>query len=171
MCYFLAAGVPAEHGWRLRDAFTLGYTLVPVTNAAMVAAFPTGYEIRLVTTGTCSCDLYVRPGSAGPADARAHLRRKYAKRGWSDARIARAVEQAMKDRPGSAGGSGLRRDVVDRLWLLCRAAGEVAVVVHWYHGDIDTEPLSPTRAPPCRCNDFPSWAAGLNEDEVLHAAA
>ena len=168
MCFFLCAGVPSEHGWRLREAFTPGYTLVPNTNAAIVSAFPRRFEIAFVTTGMCSCDLYARQGSS-PADAGEHLRRKYAKRGWSDARIAKAVDQAMKARPERAGRSGLRHDVVDRLCLLCRAAGEVAAAVHWYRGDINTELVSLTRVEPCRCVDFPARAAGLNEDEVLHA--
>ena len=41
--------------------------------------------------------------------------------------------------------------------------------MHWYSGQVETEPLSLKHAEPCNCAEIPARAANLPEDEVLVA--
>jgi hypothetical protein len=171
MCFFLTVAVPAKHADRISEVFGRGFQTHASTNPSVTAAFPVGYEARLVTSGMCSCDLYARPGAAAASDPAAHLRRKYERLGWSEAKIQRALEQAVASasklhRPTS----GFRDDVTERLGALCRAAGSVAFVVHWYNGDVQTERLPLHRAKPCDCDELRTRAQQLAEDAVLIAS-
>jgi hypothetical protein len=167
MCFFLTIAVPEEHADQMFDTFGPGFHLGPTANESVLSALPARYTARVLTSGGCSCDLYVRSGTADDANPSEHLRRKYAKRGWSDAKIARAVEQATQAKPLTF--SGLRKDVIEQLGTLCAAAGGVAVVVHWYTGDVERERF-PLVVQTCARDELPARAANLREDEVLAAA-
>jgi hypothetical protein len=169
MCFYVIIAVPADRGDHVPEVFGQGFKTSPTANRSISAALPAGYPARLITNGMCSCDLYASPRSETEADPEDHLRRKYAKLGWSDAKITRAVEQAKAKGSKNLHARGLRSDVVSRLQELCQSAGKVAVLVHWYHGDVETERLSLTRAQPCDCGELPSRATTLREGEVLIA--
>ena len=66
--------------------------------------------------------------------------------------------------------TGIRADVTDRLIALCRKTGKVALLVHWYKTDVETEQISLYRILRCACNELSSLARNLAEDEVLIAA-
>jgi hypothetical protein len=171
MCFFITIAVPAQKAGLVEEVFGRGFHTAPTANASVAAALPAGYAALLVTDGHCSCDLYAAPQSPTGRNPEDHLRKKYAKRGWSDAKIARAVEQGKASGPKNLHTRGLRADVASRLVELCHAAGGVTVVVHWYRGRVETEPLSLKHAEPCDCADLPTRAASLPEDEVLIAAS
>jgi hypothetical protein len=171
MCFFITIAVPAPKAALVPDVFGRGFRTASTANPAVVAALPTDYAPTLVTNGHCSCDLYAAPRSETEPDLGDHLRKKYAKRGWSDSKIARALEQAKARDSKNLHARGIHRDVVSRLQELCRAAGSVAVVVHWYSGQVETEQLSLRQAKPCDCAELPARAAALCEDEVLVAAS
>ena len=164
MCFFLTIAVPAKQVEHIAGTFGRGFQTFPSANAAVSAALPEGYVARVLTSGMCSCDLYARPGGA------VLLRRKHEKRGWSEAKIVRAIKQAeaaqSKSQPPL---SGVRADVVERLQRLCESGGGVALLVHWYDGDIETERFSPSHAASCRCDELPARARALSEDVVLVA--
>lgn len=168
MCHFLTVAVPVRHIDRIDETFSGPFQTHTTANRSVIAAFPAGFAARLVTSGGCSCSLYARPNSSGEADRWAHLRRKKEAAGWSSAKIDRALQQIMarasnSNRPES----GLRGDVAERLATLCRVAASVAFVVHWYSGDVETEPLSLVPALPCHCDDLHRRAKLLVEDEVV----
>lgn len=170
MCFFLTIAVPAQHADRIDDVFGRGFQSHPSDNPFVAAALPPGYAARFITRDGCSCGLYARRNDEPADDHTASLRRKYAKRGWSEAKITRAVGQVeargWKSAPPTP---GLRSDVVDRLQTLCQIAGRVALLVHWYSGDVQGEKLSPRRAQPCSCDQLPARAQELDEDELLIA--
>src|SRR5215213_1542275 len=128
MCFFLTVAVPSQHAERIGEAFGRGFQTHPTANASVTAALPAGYAARLVTSGMCSCDLYARPRTADAPDPATHLRRKYEKRGWSEAKIKRALEQAADNASKTnRATSGFRSDVLTGFEALCRAAGSVAL--------------------------------------------
>jgi hypothetical protein len=171
MCFFLTVAVPVQHAHRIREVFG-GFQTRPTANASVIAALPETYEARLITRGMCSCDLYARPRAAEGSDPTPHLRRKYEKLGWSEAKIQRAIEQAMASAPKSDRPiSGFRPDVTECLDTLCRVAGSVALLVHWYNGDVETERLSLGQPLRCDCDEVGARAQSLGEDQVLIAAA
>src|SRR3954447_12403694 len=93
MCFFVTLAVPSQHARRIGEVFARGFQTRPAANASVAAVLPAGYAARLITSGMCSCDLYARPRGAAAPDPAAHLRRKYEERGWSEAKIKRALEQ------------------------------------------------------------------------------
>src|SRR5262245_19998354 len=115
MCFFLTIAVPAKHVDRIGEMFGRGFQSYQSLNATITAALPPDHVAYHVTSGMCSCDLYARPNSRPDSDPMVHLRRKYEKRGWSESKIARAIEQTEASRSKSArAASGLRADVVER---------------------------------------------------------
>lgn len=168
MCYFVTIGVPEKHAHRIREAFSRGYHLDETKNASVLAAFPPNYAARLVTSGMCSCDLYARPRSPLSGNREQRLRRKYSKRGWSEAKIDRAIAEAGVEEQAAMSFSGLAPVVIEGLQALCESAGEAAVVVHWYRGDTETARLS-LNSQTCESAELPERASRLKEDEVLIA--
>jgi hypothetical protein len=172
MCFFLTIAVPSQHADRISEAFGRGFQISASTNPSVAAALPARYEARLVTSGMCSCGLYARPNSVERADPATHLRRKYEKLGWSEAKIERAIEQAAasasKSNPPN---SGIRADVIKRLGTLCHAAGSVAILVHFYNGDVESERLTLGQPIYCGCDDLAARAQTLDEDQVLIASS
>ncbi len=172
MCFFLTIAVPTKHVERIGAVFGRGFQSHSTANPSVTAALPAGYSARLITSGMCSCDLYARPHSADAHDPAMHLRRKYEKRGWSEAKIARTLEQvAVKESKTHRATSGFRSDVLSGIEALCRAAGSVALVIHWYSGDIESERLPLGKPLRCKCAELTSQAHSLVEDQVLIAAA
>jgi hypothetical protein len=169
MCFFLTIAVPEKQVQHIAGTFGPGFQTFPSANAAVSAALPEGYVARVLTSGMCSCDLYSRPGGAAAASPEDHLRRKYEKRGWSEAKIVRALKQTEAQSKSHPRFAGVRADVVERLQRLCESGGGVALLVHWYNGDVDTERFSPSHAASCRCDELPARARALSEDVVLVA--
>jgi hypothetical protein len=141
MCFFLTIGVPADNASRLEDAIPRGLAVHPVANPSILRMLPAGYRTFVLTSGSCSCDLYRAPTPAIGAteDHAAKLRRKYARRGWSEAKIQRALAQAAVRPEPEEPFVGLRPDVRQLLARLVEEIGELALVNHWYNGDVETE--------------------------------
>lgn len=171
MCYFLTIAVPADYADRSFQAFGRGFDLHQTANPTVVSAMPSAYALRVLTSGMCSCDLYAPPGTIERGDESDHLRRKYANRGWNEAKIGRAIEESKKGKTQVAAMPGLRSDVIERLQEICEAAGALALVMHWYHGDVESERLSIVRTRGCNCRDLRSCGASLREDELLRVSA
>jgi hypothetical protein len=172
MCFFVTIAVPSQHAEQIGEVFARGFQTRPTANAGVTAVLPAGYAARLITSGMCSCDLYARPRDAGVPDPAAHLRRKYEKRGWSEAKIKRALEQVeVQPSKTNRATSGFRPDVLSAFEALCRAAGSVALLVHWYSGDIESERLPLGEPRRCKCDELAARAQSLVEDQILIAAA
>lgn len=174
MCYFLTIGVPAARSEALGVAFGRGFHLAEAANPAAQRAFPPGFTLRYLTQGgTCSCGLYASSTTTNRDHVAAQLRRKYGARGWSVAKVERALEQvrrheANRDRERL---HGLHPDVVQGVEAACASAGAVALVAHWYRGPVDEEPLTWTTGARCSLSELHAHAAALREDEVLLVVA
>jgi hypothetical protein len=166
MCYFLTIAVPSKHADEIDRVFATKFQTQPTTNPSLLKLFAKNYAARLITQGGCFCDLYTQPRSATIIDPADRLRQKYKARGWSEAKIARAIEQVQLNAAASAT-AGLRSDVVERLQMLCQSAGGFALLVHWYVGDVESEPLSLTLPQACDPTQLSSRANSLREDQVL----
>lgn len=167
MCYFVIVGALARSADQITQAFGPDLRTVRTCNPSILAALPAGFAAYLVTNGHCSCNLYGKPRStADEHAAEQHLRQKYGRKGWSSAKIARAVAQVPHNNL-----SGLSSQLVPRLQALCRAVGPVAVVVHWFDADVEDEPITLSRRVAAGEADLPTRAAALVEDEVLYVAA
>ena len=168
MCYFIALGVPATADSRLLDEFGRGFMLLPTSSASICRALPSAFKARLLTSGMCSCDLYVKPGIQPPETPTEELRTRYRKRGWSEVKIDRAVSQATaKSEIVQPAFSGLRADVAAGVVAVAQSEGSIALVVHWFSGDVETEGFAVSPGPRLRGADFYAAAESLPADTLV----
>lgn len=135
MCYFVTVAVPAKRESALGHFRDAGYALRSCANRQLAAAFPGGFKLFEVTHGGCSCGLYAaaiqRPTEEG-------VRAKYAKKGWSPARIERAV--ASKRHSGRLGdGTPLFKAFLEAVRGAATDAKRLVLFAHWYSGGTDSE--------------------------------
>lgn len=146
MCWYVTIGVSPE-GAPLVEELASRAGRVAVrrsTNPSMATIFPRR-DIRLeVTSGGCSCDLYapaVRPSAGGWEGQR----ERYREKGWSEAKIDRAI--AARDRAkgasiGRTGGIGperLFREIISQQVAHYRS---VRMLAHTYSGPVDKETVA-----------------------------
>jgi hypothetical protein len=170
MCYFLTVAVPAQHAELIERTFQPDFQTLVTTNPQVAAALPVHYAARVVTTGFCSCELFSDPARPRAEQLTEQLQRKFKKRGWGQAKIQRAIEQAKQSQarfPDSAG--GIREDVIERLQVLAESAGAVGVFAHWYGGSLESELLELKQFATCNLADLNRLAAQLPEDQLLLA--
>ena len=136
MCYFLTIGFPKQHAEQACDKLKRGYIVSRPSNSSLYDYIPDDHSLFYVTTNEmCSCCLYQEPKDSEQVTER--IRKKYNKRGWSKAKIERAIQdhiQAMKD--GSNGLiPALRHELVDIVGI----TKSLLIIVHWYSGLVDEE--------------------------------
>jgi hypothetical protein len=136
MCYFITVGIPDEDVPLLDDHLPRGLDLAPSANPSVLEQMGPGFRTYLLTSGGCSCDLFRKPRTATEHDEQELLRHKYEKKGWSAAKIDRALAQRRQSR-GPEPSPGLAIVVQRFLAQLATRAGQVAVLVHWYRGDVE----------------------------------
>jgi hypothetical protein len=168
MCYFIGIGLPPPAAGRLLEEFGRGYMLSPTSNASIRAGLPASFHPRLLTSGMCSCDLYHRPGVPSPEPSPERMRDRYRKRGWSEAKIDRAISRSRASpRAARSGFSGLRADVAAGILAVARDAGPLALVVHCYSGEVESERFAVTPGPRYRGADFLAAAGSLPADTLV----
>lgn len=168
MCYYITIAAPTKFTADVSALMDSGLQLRPTRNADVMASLPDRFTAWILMEATCSCGLYASPRAPDAPSEAQRLRKKYAKSGWSDAKIDRAVAQsAARHAASQPNWSGLRPDVVAQLHKIGTLAGQVAVVVHWYDDDIETERLSLNRSRTCSVDELAFRASNLYEDEVL----
>jgi hypothetical protein len=143
MCWFITMGVPAAGASLLeqRGASRGGLGVRRAANPHVARLFPAS-DVRFeITDGGCSCDLYAEPSETGSTHAE-QLREKYRKKGWSSAKIDRAVQAseaarvAAMTRRRETGAQLLFREVVAEQ---VRAFGTIRLFAHMYSGSQDEE--------------------------------
>jgi hypothetical protein len=99
MCYFILVGFRPQAVRVAKGLLRSVYHLRSVENPSVVAALPDGWSVGYLSDGTCACSLYGAPNPPEKSlDERlAAMRRQYRKRGWSDAKIERALAQLRDD--------------------------------------------------------------------------
>lgn len=143
MCYFITIGLPEDKAHVLEAHIPRGFHVASVGNSSVLRQMGHGFCTCLLMSGGCSCDLFREPPTETEEDGhplkdseQERLRHKYEKMGWSAAKIERALAQRSRG-GGAVPLIGLRGDVQRLLGDLARTAGQVAVLVHWYDGDVE----------------------------------
>ena len=126
-----------------------------------------GYAL---TDRHCSCDLYSWPADQkGAKETLLKLRRKYEKRGWSEAKIQRALnDPSAYIKPNKI---GLRADVRMLIADIVDEAGRVEFFVHFYSGDQMTEKLTVNRGATVSSGEIRSGAHLLEPDVLTTVVA
>lgn len=140
MCFFITIAVPEGSAGDVCAAWTgRGMSVAPTKNPSARAAAGAGRAPLLVTGGGCSCAWYTRPSNADLADELAKARAKYERRGWSRAKIERALAGMSRPTPP---GEGLHPVVLELLGAVAARCGRVAVWVHDFSGAVEREPYT-----------------------------
>ena len=163
MCYFIAIAVPQDAADGVGRNIPQGLHVQPVDNPALTRVFGPDRATFIVTSGHCACDLF-HAAAARPRGEQ--LRRKYERKGWSKAKVDRAIESALAGEGRWGHSVGFRPDVRHWLASLPETVAEVAVVLHWFHGDLATEQFGASVGPTLTPEAF-ELRAVVAEDEVV----
>lgn len=143
MCWFITLGVSRkgvatlEEISRARD----GLGIRPSLNPHLTALFPATDSLFEITHGQCACALM----DMDEADHQEKIRRQYQKKGWSDAKIARALADRHRARGSSyrhGRQSEAKRLLHDLIVRLAQQSGSVRAFAHFYKGSQDEEQIS-----------------------------
>jgi hypothetical protein len=145
LCYFVTVGA-REAGVSILDAEKRrreGLDVAPALNPHVVALFPPADKLFLITHGGCSCELYAARGARGSDKETIEKERaRYRKKGWSEAKIRRALETKLAARapvPRSQREDTPMEKLSDLLTRLAAVPGGVRIFVHAYSGSVDEE--------------------------------
>ena len=143
MCWFVTIAVPSASR-RFVTEVAASYPQLstsPIEATPTARLFPSEHSSFEITHGGCSCDLY--PEAQPDSDAVLEKERiSLTKKGWSDTKIARAVESKAKSLARPKRGaleSGLFRSFVCDL---VQAKIAVRVFAHFYSGNQRTESVA-----------------------------
>ena len=135
MCYFVTVAVQPNKESALAHLREAGLSLHPSGNRQLAAAFPAGHRLFEVTLGGCSCGLYAA-AIGGPTEE--EVRTKYKKKGWSRARVERAIES--KRRTGRMGdGTPLFKAFMQAVSATVADAKRFFLFAHSYTAGTDAE--------------------------------
>ena len=138
MCHLLTIGIAGGTG-NVTDVFhTHGFHTEPAVNPHVRAAMPQDSLLLDVTDGGCSCSICVR--SVAVFDVAAE-RARYARKGWSAAKVARAIEakHAAHGRPKV---NSKAQQFCLTVEALARAGASIALISHFYDGLFAEEVVS-----------------------------
>lgn len=146
MCIFVTAILPpgADHAAFEAIAARHSRRLLPQDNPGLHADLAEGERAYLTTPGHCDCDTALgsarrRPEAPSPEERARRLRRK----GWSEGKIARALEQADAHRQDAADATGAN-EAADlsrwlsllQQWVRAGKASYVGLLFHMYDGSL-----------------------------------
>lgn len=137
MCHFLTIAVPRKTVPDVPNAFRRTIRFDEQANPSVTEHVPRDWICFTATSGGCSCDFY--RVAIEPWDSTLRRRKKYEKKGWSDAKVQRALgcHKETTLRP-----TGLREDIFELVSCLTNALGESRLGLHWYNGNVETEEFS-----------------------------
>ena len=125
MCWFIEIGAPSEVELDERRLAVRGGRVQRAPGSPLQGALPAGDVAWSVSAGGCACGLFAQ---ADFAEAEARARRAYTRRGWSAAKIERAVEARRED--GRLGEPAGHRAFREFFAEVARSAGRVRLLVH-----------------------------------------
>ena len=119
-----------------------------------------------VTVGGCSCGLFPTPAKADHDEGE---RRRYEKKGWSAAKIERALQASRATRGRESESQNARRFREGIVALLQRTSS-VRLFVHMYSGAFDSEPVSSIRSISMTVDEYQRQHGALPEDVLVEIA-
>ncbi len=141
MCCFLAFGVRDAELTDVRGLCPRDLHVDPCINRSVVRAFGGAFHAYWLTSGHCSCNLAPSPEAETtwqpPSEQR--LRKKYQARGWSAAKIERAVADALSATGKNRHPPGLRSHAAEFLAAVAGRFGNVKFMIHWFDGALDVD--------------------------------
>lgn len=162
MCHFLTITVPGRAVPEVPKEYRRKVHFVEQTNRSVTEFAPPDWISFIAISGGCSCDFYRTPHDT--PENRSNLKQKYQKRGWSEAKIHRALE-SQKDAPTRC--AGLRDDIRDLVTNLTNELGEIRLSLHWYSGDVETEDFILDDVGCVSVADFRRDTTALREETTL----
>lgn len=161
MCYIVIISLPKKHASAVEDVRQKQSFLqaTPTSGVCEPKLLPEDYLSFAITRGGCACDLYVHPSTWNESLAV----RKYRKKGWTDRQIRRAVEH-NQSRPRRG---GFHASVIEFVQNVSRVSRAVAVCVHWFSRDIESEVIKITSAGVSPLSELPERGQLLMKDELL----
>jgi len=147
VCDYLTIAVPAARVDCVRPLTARRCGLQPESNRWVIGQLEPGETGLQLIRGGCSCDFYLREQMRYEftADAEHRLRDKYAARGWSAAKIERAVGQVRnrQSRVPEPAPEGFRPEIANLLSDIARAVGRMRFLIHFYDREERFELLPP----------------------------
>jgi hypothetical protein len=162
MCYFITIGIHESKAAYLEEQARPNMSVWRCENSHIMAHLDADVRGYILTTGMCSCDLYRSP--AGDDTARG-LHKKYEKKGWTEAKIQRAIADATM--AGNPQVQGLRTDARELIARVADASKRVYVFVHMYTGNQMTEDIEVKEGPNVPSSDFRCGAYILQTDTLV----
>ena len=153
MCHFITLVVPTADDAAVRALMERhGRAADPIQNPSVARVLQPGERQYLTTPGHCDCGtVLARRHERSSEQLEADIAKEAAKlkrNGWSDAKIARALEDRRKaaDKPDGGGGDSLEQwaAIVGELHRELRAP-RVGLLVHLYSGRVADEDFATSR--------------------------
>ena len=148
MCYYITATVPAESNLEiLRQVIkkhSFGFT--SLTNSFITAQLPKGSQYYRATDSYCDCDdgfgySFHYDRTSNPNDLTKHAT-KLRKKGWSEAKIQRSIQERTlareKPRPGIPESADKWIKFLHET-ISGKQTPKIGLITHFYQGDIETE--------------------------------
>lgn len=173
MCHFITLIAPTEDAAAVRATMERhGRAADPIDNRSVREVLREGERQYLTTRGHCDCGTVLAPRHDTPeafeeklAKEAARMRRK----GWSDAKIARALENGRKAdaRPSGGGSDSLElwnavlRELSEELKL-----PHAGLLVRFYSGDVATENFTASRREAPKAAQRQEALGSIEHDEV-----
>jgi hypothetical protein len=138
MCVIVTVGIAGFRGDATAPFRAAGFTTEPAANPTACAMPRDAVRIN-VTAGGCSCNFYCgdTPEKTDPdAD-----RRRYARKGWSQAKIERAIEASRSAHRPKSARSDLPAQFAAAIETLAKQGARVTLLAYMFSGSFD-EPFS-----------------------------
>jgi len=136
MCTFIAIAV-ADYRGDARQPFKERHLAAENLTGAFAAKLPAGVHLS-ITDGHCACSVYPsrRANIARDLDDE---RRRYQRKGWSKAKIERAIEsrRVAHARPGSSSQPDLAKCFIEAITHLVTSGARVTLLAHFFRGEFD----------------------------------
>lgn len=165
MCHLLTIGVSDYSGDPKEIFRAQGLDTAPPANPYVRAALPDGAVLFDVTKSGCSCSVY-RGSDLGSVFDESAERARYARKGWSNAKITRAVETkriAHERRPPDL----LRQQFCRGVELIRHAGASIALISHNYSGLFAEEAVSIGSRSQMSLQEFTAKRGAFPEDILV----
>src|SRR5262245_42181488 len=139
MCYLVTVAVLGYEGDVAGVFRRHGLLATAAMNPSVRAAMPGGALALDITRGGCSCSIYMLPRRNRVLDEDTE-RRRYAKKGWSRAKIDRAItaKKHVRERRSDETGA-FASAFTSAMEEIASSGARIALVVHSYTGRFDEE--------------------------------
>lgn len=136
MCYTMTIVIDKSGTDILARELSGAFTVLANKNPSIAKQLSAGDRAFDVVAGGCSCDLL---GAQTLPDEIKKLEKKYKSKGWSDKKIERTLADKLSGRKDE--NAPLRLEFGKRLGEVVARTGRILLVVHWYQGATESEPV------------------------------